>query len=292
MDDERVMHGLGLDEAYHVERVLASRRDGAVTERVTLDGAGPFIRKKIPLEQANRSVWAELSSCTCLRLPQISATYELPDTFVVVYAYVSGETLETRIEQQGALDASEAVRIALDVCEAAGELHAHGIVHCDIKPKNIVLAADGAHLIDMDIACMLSDARKKKDRPKGTVGFAAPEQFFGRADARSDVHAIGCVLGYMLTGIDPEDEAYEEWLADGARITPTLRDVIEQACNWCCALLQGFQVTLRCSVRCLGGPEARSAGIRCYTWARDGDGSAWCSSSSNAWRVSKTSWGE
>lgn len=232
MDDERVMHGLGLDEAYHVERVLASRRDGAVTERVTLDGAGPFIRKKIPLEQANRSVWAELSSCTCLRLPQISATYELPDTFVVVYAYVPGETLETRIEQQGALDASEAVRIALDVCEAAGELHAHGIVHCDIKPKNIVLAADGAHLIDMDIACMLSDARKKKDRPKGTVGFAAPEQFFCRADARSDVHAIGCVLGYMLTGIDPEDEAYEERLADDARVAPVLRDVIEQACDF------------------------------------------------------------
>ena len=233
MDDERVMHGLGLDEAYHVERVLASRRDGAVTERVTLDGAGPFIRKKIPLEQANRSVWAELSSCTCLRLPQISATYELPDTFVVVYAYVPGETLETRIEQQGALDASEAVRIALDVCEAAGELHAHGIVHCDIKPKNIVLAADGAHLIDMDIARMASDAsRKKRSGHKGTVGFAAPEQFFGRADARSDVHAIGCVLGYMLTGLVPDDEAYEAKLADESRVPHVLREVVEQTCDF------------------------------------------------------------
>lgn len=232
MDDERVMHGLGLDEAYHVERVLASRR-GTVTERVTLDGAGPFIRKKIPLDEVDRAVWAKLAACDCLRLPQISATYELPDTFVVVYAYVPGETLETRIEQRGALEASEAVRIVLDLCEAASALHAHGIVHCDIKPSNIVLAADGAHLIDMDIARLASDTpRKKRSGHKGTVGFAAPEQFFGRADARSDVHAIGCVLGYMLTGLVPDDEAYEEKLSDESHVPHVLRGVVEQACDF------------------------------------------------------------
>lgn len=232
MDDERVMHGIGLDEAYHVERVLASRR-GTVTERVTLDGAGPFIRKKIPLDEVNRAVWAKLAACDCLRLPQISATYELPDTFVVVYAYVPGETLETRIEQRGALEASEAARIVLDLCEAASALHEHGIVHCDIKPSNIVLAADGAHLIDMDIARLMSDTpRKKRSGHKGTVGFAAPEQFFGRADARSDVHAIGCVLGFMLTGLVPDDEAYEEKLADESRVPRALRGVVEQACDF------------------------------------------------------------
>ncbi len=232
MDDERVMHGIGLDEAYHVERVLASRR-GTVTERVTLDGSGPFIRKKIPLDDVDRAVWAKLAACDSLRLPQISATYELPDTFVVVYAYVPGETLETRIEQRGALDASEAARIVLDLCEAASALHTHDIVHCDIKPSNIVLAADGAHLIDTDIARMASDAsRKKRLGHKGTVGFAAPEQFFGRADARSDVHAIGCVLGYMLTGLVPDDEAYEARLADESRVPHVLREVVEQACDF------------------------------------------------------------
>lgn len=253
MDDERVMHGIGLDEAYHVERVLASRR-GTVTERVTLDGAGPFIRKKIPLDEVDRAVWAKLAACDSLRLPQISATYELPDTFVVVYAYVPGETLETRIEQRGALDASEAARIVLDLCEAASALHAHGIVHCDIKPSNIVLAADGAHLIDMDIARMASDAsRKKRSGHKGTVGFAAPEQFFGRADARSDVHAIGCVLGYMLTGLVPDDEAYEAKLADESRVPHVLREVVEQACDFEPSRRFASAEALACAVRCCLG---------------------------------------
>ncbi len=256
MDDERVMHGVGLDEAYHVERVLASRR-GTVTERVTLDGAGPFIRKKIPLDEVDRAVWAKLAACDCLRLPQISATYELPDTFVVVYAYVPGETLETRIEQRGALSASEAARIVLDLCEAASALHTHGIVHCDIKPSNIVLAADGAHLIDMDIARLASDTpRKKRSGHKGTVGFAAPEQFFGRADARSDVHAIGCVLGYMLTGLVPDDEAYEEKLSDESHVPRVLRGVVEQACD--------FEPSRR-----FASAEALARAMRCCLGAAD-----------------------
>lgn len=74
MDERQTMHAMMLDDAYCVERVLA---DGAygVTEMVSLDGAGPFVRKKMPL-------------------PRVEATYELPDMFVVVYDYVDGVTLD------------------------------------------------------------------------------------------------------------------------------------------------------------------------------------------------------
>lgn len=228
MDDEQVMHGMGIDDAYRVERVLSNRR-GFVTERVTLDGSGPYIRKKMPLDQANRAVWAALASCGCKRLPQVIASYELPDKFVVVCSYVPGETLADRLGQRGRLEQSEAVRVALDLCEAAASLHAHGIVHCDITPSNIVLAADGAHLVDMGIARIMSDSAPSQAGRMGTRGYASPEQCFAAADARSDVYAIGRVLGAMLTGVHPDDASYGELLADDAAVPASLREVIEHA---------------------------------------------------------------
>ena len=55
MDDEQVLHAMGLDDSYRVERVLADHPSG-VTELVTLDGAGPFVRRRIPLKIARRDV--------------------------------------------------------------------------------------------------------------------------------------------------------------------------------------------------------------------------------------------
>ena len=62
MNEEQVMHALGIDDAYHVERTLAEGRTG-VTQRVTIDGSGPFVRKKFPSSLANRAVWAALADC-------------------------------------------------------------------------------------------------------------------------------------------------------------------------------------------------------------------------------------
>lgn len=228
MDDDRLMHGMGIDDAYRVERVLAEHR-GFKTELVTLDGAGPFVRKKIPLDRVNRGVWAALPACGCLRLPQLVATYELPDAFAVVCSYVPGETLSARVRQQGALTIREAVRIARDLCVAAGALHARGVIHCDIAPSNVVLAADGAHLIDLGIARMMSDPAPAQTKGLGTRGFASPEQCFDKPDARSDLYAIGRILGFMVTGARPDDEGYAPALADTAAVPPALRTIIERA---------------------------------------------------------------
>lgn len=83
------MHAMSIDDMYRVERVLA-RGAGGVTELVTIDGAGPFVRKKIPNKLANQGVWSLIESCGCARLPKVEATYSLPDQFVVVYDFVPG----------------------------------------------------------------------------------------------------------------------------------------------------------------------------------------------------------
>ena len=73
MDDKQAMHAMSIDDAYHVERTLA-RGPSGVTELVSIDGNGPFVRKKIPSPLAQRNVWAVLSACQSNRLPRVEAT--------------------------------------------------------------------------------------------------------------------------------------------------------------------------------------------------------------------------
>ncbi|WP_236691665.1 serine/threonine protein kinase [Bifidobacterium aesculapii] len=234
MDDNQTLHAMGLDDAYHVERTLADGPAG-VTELVTLDGAGPLVRKKIPLRLARRRLWSTLADCRSPRLPRVEAAYELPDRFVVVHDYVPGVTLDRYVASRGRLAAGEAVRIALQVCDAVGELHAHGIIHRDVTPTNVVIAADGAHLIDFGIARERSAAgaaRARDTTTLGTWGYAAPEQYgFAPTDARTDVYAVGRLLGFMLTGTHPSDTSrYDRSIADPDVTPPPLRTVIARAC--------------------------------------------------------------
>lgn len=110
MDDKQAMHAMSIDDAYHVERTLA-RGPSGVTELVSIDGNGPFVRKKIPSPLAQRNVWAVLSACQSNRLPRVEATYELPDRFVIVYDYVPGSTLAQIVEENGRLAPNVAVQL-------------------------------------------------------------------------------------------------------------------------------------------------------------------------------------
>lgn len=157
MDDKQAMHAMSIDDAYHVERTLA-RGPSGVTELVSIDGNGPFVRKKIPSPLAQRNVWAALSACQSNRLPRVEATYELPDRFVIVYDYVPGSTLAQIAEENGRLAPNVAVQLIDQICEAVQELHQHGVIHRDITPANVIVAQDGAHLIDFGIARIRSEA--------------------------------------------------------------------------------------------------------------------------------------
>ena len=206
MDDAQVMCGIALDDTFEVVRVMA-RGTGGTTELVRPAGApdaAPLVRKKIARELANRRVWATVADIGCSRLPQVVCTYELPDSFVVVYAYVEGQSVSELVRRSNVAFSyapEEAARIVCEVAEAAGALHEAGVVHRDITPSNVIVAADGAHLLDLGIARVHDPAAARDTTFLGTKGFAAPEQYgFGQTDARSDVYSMGCLLDYLLWG--------------------------------------------------------------------------------------------
>ena len=230
MNDDQALHALYFDDAYEVRSVLAKSPNGT-TELVFLGDAGPFVRKKIPKDMARRDVWSALSECSCLRLPHVIATYELPDLFVVVCDYVPGDSLENLVSQRGTLAVDEAISITLNVCEATEAIHARNIIHRDLSPANIIIAADGAHIIDFNIARLYTAGETKDTNKLGTFGFASPEQFgFAPTDARSDVYSIGRLLGFMLTGIRPDDDSYETSLDAVLNTLPNLQTVLKRAC--------------------------------------------------------------
>lgn len=231
MNEEQLIHALSIDDAYHVERTLVESHGKGVTERVTMEGSGPFVRKKIPLNLANRAVWAVLQECDSLRLPRVALTYELPDCFVAVYDFVPGNTLESIMAARGRLPVDEAVQAVQDVCEALADMHAHGMVHCDVAPSNVIIAADGAHLIDFGIAKFEFQKSSDDVARFGTWGFAAPEQYgFAPADVRSDVYSVSQMLGYLLTGVSPEpgSKTFSQAIEDRQVVPADIAEVIKK----------------------------------------------------------------
>lgn len=223
---------MGIDDAYHVERTLA-RGPYGVTELVTIDGVGPFVRKKIPSALAQRSIWASLNGLGCDRIPHVAAMYELPDCFAVIIEYVPGETLSQYLDGHGTIGVDEAVALTMQICESILAVHHAGILHRDITPANVIVANDGAHIIDFGIARELShESHGDRDTTVlGTYGFAAPEQYgFARTDVRSDVYSIGRILGTMLTGMFPDAENYESALNRTLSDKPDLHAIIKRAC--------------------------------------------------------------
>ena len=229
MDDAQTLRSMVRDDSYRVVKVLADGPSGK-TELVTFDGEGPLVRKHIPSALANASAWAAAMEIDEPLLPRIESLYRMPDELVVVYEYVPGTPLDELVRQSGHLGAVHATSIVRDVCRAVSALHARGVVHRDITPGNVIVADDGAHLVDLGIARQRAEGRRRDTTTLGTWGFAAPEQFgFAQTDARSDVYSLGCLLGHLLTGAQPGTDAYESALEDRGLVSQNLEEVVRRA---------------------------------------------------------------
>jgi serine/threonine protein kinase len=156
----------------------------------------------------------------------------------LVYAYVAGSDLGA-VLSGGPLPLSRAVKIAGDVLQALAHAHLQGVVHCDVKPANVLLKGERALLTDFGFAKDLALTAITGDQEMlGTPNYMAPEQFRGvRTDHRSDLYGVGAVLYHALTGEPPYGSQVVRWLVGDDRVpraplpssARSLSDVVDRA---------------------------------------------------------------
>jgi len=156
----------------------------------------------------------EARAVAALSHPNILAIYDIGTDQGVSFAVMElleGESLRSRLKS-ASLAWSNAVEIAAAIAEGLAAAHAKGITHRDLKPENIFLTSDGrVKILDFGLARWNADVSPQEQtsapteteegRMMGTVGYMPPEQVRGeRADHRSDVFSLGCVLYEMVAG--------------------------------------------------------------------------------------------
>jgi len=204
-----------LSDRYHIERELGQGGMATVylaedlrhDRKVALKVLRPEIAFEIGAERFHR----EIKLAARLTHPHILPLYdsgEAGDILFYVMPNMEGNSLRERMDREGQLPLTDALRITRQVASALDYAHRHGVIHRDVKPENILLHEGAAMVADFGIGKALSTedgAITQTGIAVGTPAYMSPEQATGErdVDGRSDLYSLGCVLYEMLVGEQP-----------------------------------------------------------------------------------------
>jgi serine/threonine-protein kinase len=173
-----------------------------------------WIDKKVAVKVPHRQ---GVDSGELLREPRLLASLNHPNivtiltaekqenVFFIVMEYVPGETLETIVARDGALDVALALDYTCQICNAVDHAHRAGVLHRDLRPANVLVAENGMlKVADFGTSRFLEIAAHGTTII-GSPPYMAPEQFQGKAVFASDLYSLGVTMYQLLTGVLPYD---------------------------------------------------------------------------------------
>ena len=218
----RKLKEVNIKEQYHFIRSVGEggmgkvyeAYDNALKRKVAVKRIKPELLRN---DYVREQFLSEARMVAMLRHPSIVEIYtviETANSLYLVFEYVEGQTLETRLDIDSYLDFDEVKHIFKSVCEGLAYAHNKGIVHCDIKPGNIMLADNGmAKLMDFGVAQKVAGPDKNDSHPvAGTPAYMSPEQQKGYTSKQSDIYSLAVCLYEALVGQVP-------WSVKGFDIT-------------------------------------------------------------------------
>ena len=210
--------GINIKEKYNFIRQIGEGGMGKVYEaydnilkrKVAVKRIRPELLKN---DYIREQFLAEARMVAMLRNPYIVEIYtviETANSLYLVFEYVEGQTLETRLDIDNNLSLEQAKDIFSSVCKGLAYAHKQDIVHCDLKPGNIMIADSGiAKVMDFGVAKKLAGGSKKEAKNlAGTPAYMSPEQQQGIMSKQSDIYSLAVCLYETLCGQVP-------WAVDG-----------------------------------------------------------------------------
>lgn len=183
-------------QGYKQIEVLKQDANGT-TELVLGTDKRTYIRKTLPYVN---HAYEELKELRSAQVPHVYYAYVTENATYVIEEYISGMTLQEKLETSGPLGEVQVRNIAIQMAEALELVHKLKVLHRDIKSSNIMLRENGqAVLIDFGAARLLTREGAKDTCVQGTPGYAPPEQYgFATTDVRSDLYALGMTMRELL----------------------------------------------------------------------------------------------
>lgn len=213
-------------------------------------GPDPDTQEVLEAERRGAALQERLSEIDP-RVARIAEVGERDGYFYIAMEYVEGRDL-SEILTHGPLPAPRAVAVAIEICEVLAHAHSldasldgreyHGIVHGDIKPRNIRITPEGrVKLLDFGIAKALSASRNFTRNQFGSVAYSSPERLnTGEVDAASDIWSVGILLFEMLQGLpyfraenvskmECQIRDYQALLPSLEEVAPGAREILARA---------------------------------------------------------------
>jgi tetratricopeptide (TPR) repeat protein len=203
---------------------LAERSDGAFAKHVAVKLLSAALLPSRDRFLREREYLARLEHPNIARLLDAGATTDhVP---YLVMEYVEGVPIDRYCADPG-VSVEERVALLLQVCAGVAHAHRNLIIHCDIKPENVLVTRDGiVKLLDFGIARLLDPARAVTQYRPATPAYSSPEQLQGGAiTTTSDVYSLGVLAYVLLTGSRP----YALQSGESARLDEIVQAVLTAA---------------------------------------------------------------